>query len=227
MTRAVVSIVWSLTFIFILMFANNVATKAQSIEFYYLYSFEPVMATKGPELGAIDVVFPDSARKNGVVGNVKASFTLGADGRTRDIVIVEDLPFGVGDAVRSAIARLKFSPAMNGTTPVDVNATLTYQISMAYSEADKDVAKVKITSKPAPEYPVKYRSEKLKGKVDVVVTFYPDGKLRVGSVSSTMPKEFDRAAAAAAADLKFEPAVHKKSKQPVAQTLWVTFEFKP
>ncbi len=57
--------------------------------------------------------------------------------------------------------------------------------------------------------------------------FYSSGMLKVLGVSSVMPKEFDRAAQAAAAMLKFSPAIHKKSKQPVSQQITVDYDFKP
>jgi outer membrane biosynthesis protein TonB len=42
-----------------------------------------------------------------------------------------------------------------------------------------------------------------------------------------MDKAFDKAAEAAAKNLKFTPAVHKKSKQPVSQAIMVEYTFKP
>ncbi len=47
------------------------------------------------------------------------------------------------------------------------------------------------------------------------------------SVNSVMPKEFDKAAIEAAQKIKFEPAVHKKSKKAVSQSMTVEYSFKP
>jgi outer membrane biosynthesis protein TonB len=42
-----------------------------------------------------------------------------------------------------------------------------------------------------------------------------------------MHKDFDKAAEAAAKNLKFTPAIHKKSKQTVSQVVSVEYQFKP
>jgi len=42
-----------------------------------------------------------------------------------------------------------------------------------------------------------------------------------------MPNEFDKAAAEAAAKIRFQPAVHKKSKADVSQKMVVEYDFKP
>ncbi|NOT46215.1 MAG: TonB family protein [Acidobacteria bacterium] len=204
-----------------------VSAEAQNISFNYYYKFEPAMMTEPPNLGGLDVTFPDAARKNGVEGTAKVSFTLGEDGKVREVTLLNDLPFGVGEAVRVGVQKLSFKPAGFNGKPVPVKATLDYIVAMVYDESDKNVTKPKITSMPGPVYPQKYAAEKIKGKVAVSVMFFASGELKVGSASSTMPKEFDKAALEAAKNIKFTPAVHKKSKQPVSQQMMVEFDFKP
>lgn len=212
-------------FAVLLLFCTSI--HAQNITFNYLYKFEPTMVSEPPELGGLDIQYPDAARKNGVEGTARVSFTLGEDGRVRDALIVTDLPFGVGEAVRSGIQRLTFKQAMFGGKPVAMKATLEYVVTLAYEESDKDVSKPKIIEKPAAQYPQKYAAEKVKGKVAVSVLFLASGDVRVRGVSSTMPKEFDRSAMDAAKLIKFTAATHKKSKQAVSQTMVVEYDFKP
>ena len=66
-----------------------------------------------------------------------------------------------------------------------------------------------------------------KGKVEVKVLCFADGRVKIVGVSSVMPKEFDQAAVEAAARLRFQPAVHKKSKADVSQKMTVVYDFKP
>lgn len=205
----------------------GIATHAQTVSFNYFYSFEPTMANEPPELGGLDIEFPDAARKNGVEGTVKATVTLGENGKTKDIAIVQDLPFGVGDAVKLALERFYFKPAALSGKPVAMKMTLDYIVSMVYDENDKNVTKPRIIEKPQPPYPPNRLAENAKGKVAVSVLFLPDGKLKVGGVSSVMERDFDKAAAEAAEKIKFEPAMHKKSKKPVAQQMTVEYSFKP
>ena len=213
------------------------AANAQSVYFNYLYTFEPIPydapASAGqpffesPEVGRISINYPDDARKNGVQGTVKATATLGEDGKVRDIKIDHDLPSGVGTAVISGLQTMTFKPAAVNGKPVPIVMHLDYVITLTYPEDDKNVAKPEIVDKPTAEYPNKYLAERIKGNVSVQVLFKADGTLQVGTVNSVMPKEFDQAARAAAAKLKFKPAVHKKSRQPVTQQMTVVYEFKP
>jgi TonB family protein len=215
----------SLTFFLLL---TSKSHQAQTLSFNYYSRIEMAHATEPPELGGLpDVDFPEAARKNGVEGTLKAKMTLGENGKVRDIVITQGLPHGVDEAFMKAVQNFYFTPAKQNGQPVPVTLFLDFVVSMNYSEGDKNVSKPKITEKPAPVYPEKYRAEKLKGKVEVVVMFYKDGTMKIINVSSVMPKEFDRAAMAAAEKIKFEPAVHKKSKNPVGQAMTVVYDFKP
>jgi TonB family protein len=220
----------------LLPFVLTLQTAAQSVYFNYSYKLEPVKIEgqyieepfiEDPQIGKLSVEYPEAARKNGVQGTVKAKATLGEDGKVRDIVIEEDLPDGVGAAVTAALQNLTFRPAAINGKKVAMTLHLDYVISLAYSEFDKGVVKPEITEKPEPAYPANYAADKIKGVVRVQVLFKADGTLKVGSVDSVMPKEFDQAALEAAAKIKFQPAIHKKSRQPVTQQMTVEYEFKP
>lgn len=212
-----------------LLFIFSMTAAAQSISLRYFYKLDLSQATEAPAFpgGFPEFNYPEAARKNGVEGTLKAVLTLGEDGKVRDITIENPLPFGVTEAITKDLQVLRFRPAKNNGKPIAVKMFFDYVVAASYGESSKDVSKPKITAQPAAVYPDKYRAEKIKGKVSVTIMFYPDGKLEVNGVSSTMPKEFDRAAAAAAQNIKFTPAVHKKSKKPVAQTMTVEYDFKP
>jgi TonB family protein len=217
----------SLILIFFGFFLLAPSVNGQDYSFRSRFSFEPTHFNEPPEIGEIWPEFPEAARKNGVEGIVKIDFRFGADGKILNAVIAQDLPFGTGEAVKRAVEQAHFSPAKLNGKPVDMNASFTYTITAFFFEDDKNVQKVKLFGKPMAEYPASERSEGRKGSVNVSVTFYANGKIAVGRTESTMPPEFDEAAKKAAASLKFEPAIHKKSKKTVNQVLWVEFEFKP
>jgi TonB family protein len=202
-----------------------------------LYKFEPVSYNapvstgqpffESPEIGGIKINYSEEARKNGVQGTVKATATLGEDGKVRDIKIDQDLPSGVGAAVVAGLQAMTFKPAAVNGKPVPIVMHLDYVITLTFLEDDKNVVKPQIVDKPAAVYPSKYLADKTKGTVSVQVLFKEDGTLQVGSVNSVMPKEFDQAAREAAAKIQFKPAVHKKTRQPVTEQMTVTYEFKP
>jgi TonB family protein len=210
---------------FISVFASSAS--AQEIAFNYFINFGSVQADTPPVISGFDVNYPETARKNGVQGMLKASLILGEDGKVRDIKILQTLPHGVEEAVTKGLQTLYFKPAKLNGKPIPVSAELDFVVSAVYGEEDKNVTKPKILEKPAPVYPAKYAAEKVKGKVMVTILFLTEGKVKVLGVSSTMPREFDHAAAEAAAKIRFSPAVHKKSKQDVAQRMIVEYDFKP
>ena len=201
---------------------------AQNYYFQTYLKFDLSNADAPPRISATpDIEFPEAARKNGVEGTVKASLTLAEDGTAKDIKILEGLPIGTSEAIAKGLEQLRFQPATARGKPVAVKLFFDYAIRATYDEFDKNVSKPKITDKPEAVYPESQRAEGRKGKVSVVVAFFADGTTKIIQASSTMPKEFDRAAKDAAAKIKFEPAVHKKSKKPVSQVMTVEYEFKP
>ncbi len=213
-------------FLFLLTFSN--LAKAQNILFNYNYKLEPAMITAAPEfIGAPEINYPDEARKNGVEGMLKASFTIAEDGSTQNIAIEQSLPNGVDEAVKTGLQKLRFKPAKFNDRVVAVKMYFDYVVSAVYDEQDKNVSKPKVTSQPEPVYPANYSAEKLKGEVLVAVICNADGTVKVMGTNSVMPKEFDVASREAAEKIKFEPAMHKKSKKAVSQQITVKYKFKP
>ena len=211
-----------------LLFVLSNSVKAQDVFFNYKYQVGLSDAAEAPEFsGFPDFDYPEAARKNGVEGTLKFTLTLGADGKVRDITVQQGLPFGVTEAIAKGLGQLSFRPAKRGGQPVDVKMFFDYIISTVYGEDDKNVSKPKIIEKPNVVYPPSQKAEGRKDKVQVQVMFYNDGTLKVVGVSSSMPKEFDKAAVEAAQNIKFEPAVHKKSKKAVSQQLTIEYNFKP
>lgn len=203
------------------------SASGQSLSFNARFEFEQTSITVEPMIRDVNIVLSDEARKNHVEGVAKVALIFGKDGKVRNVNIVQDLPFGVGAALVRAISELRFTPAVNGNEPIDIKATLVCNIYAVYSPFDRNITKVNLLDKPVAEYPAPFRAERAKGKVTVVAIFFPDGKIQAGSAQSTMPAEFDEAAKKAVANLKFQPAVHKKTKKPVVQLMLVVFEFKP
>ncbi|HEV7643463.1 MAG TPA: energy transducer TonB [Pyrinomonadaceae bacterium] len=212
----------------LIVLSSAVCAAAQNVSFRYIYKFESALITEPPEIpGGPDFNYPENARKKGIEGKAVVSFTLGEDGKVRNVKLIEGLPEGVSEALMDSVRKLYFKPAKNGGVPAPIDVTVTFTITLVFDESDPNVKKPKITLLPPAVYPESQRAEKYKDKVAVLIIFYPDGTLKVNGVNSILPKEFDEAAKAAAEDIKFEPAVHKKSQKPVAQAMYVEFNFKP
>jgi TonB family protein len=205
----------------------TLTAKAQEISFNHLYSFGQVEIDEAPQVKGFFVAYPDEARKNGVEGTLKASLVLGENGKVRDIKILQTLPFGVEAVVVKALENLPFQPARLNGQPVAVPLTFEFVVTAIYDDGDKNVTKPQLLEKPAPVYPAKYAAQKIKGKVSVMVICYTDGKVKVAGVGSVMPREFDDAAVEAAGKIRFQPAVHKKSKAAVTQKMVIEYDFKP
>jgi len=200
---------------------------AQELLFNYSYRVEPAKVSEQPQIGKITVVYPVAARKAPVEGTVKATATLGEDGKVRDIVITNDIGSGVGAAVTAGLEKLYFKPAYYEGSPVAVKLSFEYIVTVVYDEYNANVAKAAITAQPAPIYPEKYRAAALSGKVSLQVLFKATGDVKVYEVTSMLPKDFTDAAKEAAKNIKFTPAMNKRTKQPVSQQLMVEYDFKP
>lgn len=212
--------------LFIFTFAN--ISSAQRLSFNYQYQMEPLIADAPPEfITAIEIEYPDDARKNGVEGSLRASFVIAENGSAKDIVIEKSLPHGVDEAVKTGIQNMRFKPAMREGKPVEAKMFIDYIVAAIYEHNDKNVKKPKFIDKPDPIYPVEHLAEKRKGMVEVRAIFFADGKMEIIGVGSTMPRAFDNAAIEAAKKIKFEPAIHKKSKKPVTQQVFLEYKFKP
>lgn len=202
--------------------------RAQEIFYNYEYNLDLTGATEAPKLGGMpNVQIPEEALKNGVEGTLKSVMTLGADGRVKDFQFSESLPHGVEQAVMNAYKTFNFEPAKRNGAPIDSKLHFKYIISAVYDEDDKNVKKAKILAQPDAVYPADQLAEKHKGEVLVGVLFNKDGSAQVLGVNSTMPREFDRAASEAAQNIRFEPAVHKKSGKPISVKMTVKYKFKP
>lgn len=209
------------------MAAFSAVAAAQNVVYNTAISMEPTAFTKPPQMGQVKVEIPKTATQNGVEGTTRIHFTLGADGRVHDTTIIDDLPDGVGEAVRRGVENMPFTPAANNGKPVDMKGTFTYTISVIFDEFNRDVTKVQVLEKGVPEYPAAFRSTGKKGRVTLVVAFYPDGHVVIMHVESGMPAEFIDAAKKAALATKFQPAMHNVTKKAVTQSLWLDFDFKP
>ncbi len=214
--------------IFCLALIFSSAVFAQQILSSYQYRLELTNATELPELEGMPVAkIPEDAQKNGVEGTLKAEMILAKEGIVKDIKITHTLPHGIAESVTEAYGSYKFKPAKRNGTPIDVKMFLEVTVSAVYDERSKNVNKPKIVEQPEAIYPAEHLADKRKDTVRVNILFNKDGTLKVLGVGSTMPKEFDEAAVEAAKKIKFEPATHKKSKQPVSMKMVVEFKFKP
>ena len=207
-------------------FAGSIA--AQTISTHRSIDSEPMFVDKPPVIISLpEAVYTDAARKAGAAGTVRASVLLSASGQPKNIIIEQGQGTLLSEAVIAAVQKMKFKPAEKDGKPVDVQIKVVYDFDLVFSETDSNVKKPIITNKPDPIYPASQKSSGLKDKVSLSILFSADGKLSVVGVNSSMPKEFDEAATEAAKNIKFTPAVHKKSKQNVSQVITVVYNFKP
>jgi len=82
---------------------------------------EPPPLTGGTLIQRVEPDFPGNARRRGTDGKVELEFLVDADGRVRDINVVEESPQGwrFGQAATEAIAQWRFEPYRRGTDAVE------------------------------------------------------------------------------------------------------------
>ena len=66
-----------------------------------------------------------AARSRGAEGRVVLRGIVRRDGTIDDVQIVQDQPYGLGDAAREAVSRWRFRPATHRGEPIDVYYTVT------------------------------------------------------------------------------------------------------
>lgn len=72
----------------------------------------------------VDPEYSDEARKAKYSGTVLLSVVVDTEGKARDIHVVKSLGMGLDEKAVEAVQKWKFRPAMKGSTPVNVRATI-------------------------------------------------------------------------------------------------------
>jgi TonB family protein len=68
--------------------------------------------------------YPTLLRDAGVVGIVKARFTVTANGRVTGVQVLSDVSDAFADAARNVVRGLRYAPAVSGGQPVDAEVKL-------------------------------------------------------------------------------------------------------
>ena len=96
-----------------------------------IYSAVPLGGTQPEEVDRVVPRYPAVARRAGVQGAVVVRGVVRRDGVIDDVVVIKDLPFGLGDAAREAVSRWKFRPATYRGEPIDVYYTVTVNFRLS------------------------------------------------------------------------------------------------
>jgi TonB family protein len=90
-----------------------------------VYPSVPPGGTQPVELDRVVPQYPTIARRAGVSGAVVVRGIVRRDGTIDEVEVVKDLPYGLGDAAKSAVRRWRFRPATYRGEPIDVYYTVT------------------------------------------------------------------------------------------------------
>ena len=96
-----------------------------------IYSAVPVGGTQPEEIDRVVPRYPAVARRAGVQGAVVVRGVVRKDGVIDDLVVIKDLPFGLGEAARDAVRRWRFRPATYRGEPIDVYYTVTVNFRLS------------------------------------------------------------------------------------------------
>ncbi len=205
-----------------------VSASAQSIFAERSVKTEPLNVTKPPEIFSIPAAnFPETARKKGTDGTVLINVTLAENGQPTNIKLDQGLSDGISEAVLAAAQKIKFKPAEKDGKPVSITIQVEYKFVVAYNESEISIKKPTITEKPAPVYPTTQKPSELPNKIAVRVLFRADGTAKADDLKGIPSQEFNEAISDAAQKIKFQPAVHKKTKKNVSQYMTVFYDYKP
>jgi TonB family protein len=75
-------------------------------------------------------IYPESARKYGIVGTVVLRALFSADGKVTDIYVIKKLPHGLTGAAIKAARGIRFTPAVKDGHPVSMSMEVQYNFDL-------------------------------------------------------------------------------------------------
>jgi TonB family protein len=90
-----------------------------------VYAVVPAGGTQPEEVDRVVPRYPALARRANISGAVVIRGIVRRDGTIDNVEIIKDLPYGLGEAARDAVARWRFRPATYRGEPIDVYYTVT------------------------------------------------------------------------------------------------------
>jgi len=85
---------------------------------------EPVITKKSPPK------YTDAARQNNITGKVKLLLVLGADGKVKNVIPIQGLPYGLTEQAVEVAKTVEFTPAMKDGKNVSTVKLLEYNFSI-------------------------------------------------------------------------------------------------
>ncbi len=224
-----------------------------AIFFVYAPAQTPPADTDAKILEAVEFSLSDEAAAAGIDGTLLLAVSIDKTGAVKTAKVIagpawpcssspkkqiESLRESVVDSIKLA----KFSPAIKGGKPTDVEVGITVSIGRAYKDLvkrremedakkdgsnlpviiDSGVLTGKALSLPKPEYPYRARSSRASGAVTVGITIDEEGKVVLAGAQNGHPYLQD-AARDAACKAKFAPTSLKG--EPVKVSGVVTYNF--
>ncbi len=171
--------------------------------------------------------YTDEAKENYVEGDVTLRVIFLASGKIGAVSVVSGLAYGLTEQAIAAAKQIQFEPAKRNGKPINVVKLVKFHFSIVVKEDDKDIkSKAIILEKPKPEYPAGEKFEQIGGVVKLKILLMSSGEVRIESVTSELPKEFNDKAVEAAKKLRFEPAIYTNNAKASVERE-IEYEFEP
>jgi len=75
-----------------------------------------------------NVKYSEESKKNYVTGNVELSFDVMPDSTIKNVKIISDVGYGVGEEVKKMVEKLKFAPAIQMGMRVKMNLIMDFPV---------------------------------------------------------------------------------------------------
>ncbi len=113
----------------ILSFAQQPAKDKQNMK--VLTDSEPAYPKGDNELYSYvlhNVSYPEESKKKYVEGEVTLSFDVKTDSTVSNVIVLSGVGYGVDQAVKTLVEKLKFAPAIQNGFPVKMNTTYSFPV---------------------------------------------------------------------------------------------------
>lgn len=194
-----------------------------------------------------DPVYPYNLRLAGTQGEATADFTIGVDGRTRDITVRKAARPDFGQALAAAVACWWFDPAQKNGTPVAVKAAAHWRFSLAPNSPEYDATERLVQllrghdtaalgpkgldgrlaprDEVPPVYPEALVEKRRAGEAQITFIIDRTGRCRLARIVSATQAAFGWAAATAIERWVFTPPT--RSGRPADVEVSIPFTFSP
>jgi TonB family protein len=186
-----------------------------------------------PEIATYtDPFYSRTARNNKIEGTMTVEATFDVDGKMKVLRIVRSLGYGLDESALHALRNWRFCPALQDGKPVEVNALIDIDFTLAnapptefddMSYLESGISPPTVLSRIEPQYTADAKAAHLAGVVVLQAIVQTEGKPKILKIIRFLPLGLTESAVNALEQWTFIPAMKDGKAIPVSMLIEVGF----